>query len=476
MKFKSGNIFQDYFNSLKEDNEGLQTTRSSIYDNLDDFVSLKKIREQYETRSSFDDEYNEDDENGNEDEYRIASCLDLLPDSRFEHFLDTTLVVSVADTLYKITKDGTFFTIKGNKEDLCKISTAYNKDSLIYVGNKCYWVSGDIFLCDTYGTISGDTIDFEQTNEFEEQYVTRASTDCYYLGQTDSENDSMYGLKQYEWKSNSWGLLTSFFGLLGTDGTKDRKFDKKHRIQCRLYQLDYKFIETCGFKVKMERKKKFLCFSYWVEMKPENLVVGIEEMHGQHKLNFQYNNPLSIEDRGHYVDKGFGYVNNMIYAGYSKYSFLDDWLKQQQYIKTFYAGLKSFDILNLFKQNPWSYTEKLQKNAIYSGLKYLENQFLGNRIKNQVKLDANMALVFNGIGTLDSYVRGIEQYSTSSHNICFSSSGGISISFSVSSGGEFGKMKYSPFKTEKFTIKSIKIFGAAKYKGRWMGIRFYKNE
>ena len=132
--------------------------------------------------------------------------------------------------------------------------------------------------------------------------------------------------------------------------------------------------------------------------------------------------------------------------------------------------MKLKDYLNLFKKDPWAYTNNLQKEAVYSGLKYLEKKLYSNKIKNDVKLDAKMALVFNGVGVLDNYVRGINAYDGNHKTITFASSGGITFSY----GG--GKAKISPFDPQDFNLKGIKIFGAAKYGGRWKGIRIYQNE
>ncbi len=440
-------------------------TRSSLSKTFGNFVSLKEMKNYQKTRSTVDEE----SEEGTEEEFHLASCQELIPDSRFENFLDTTMTVAIADTIYKITADGTFFTVKGSVEDLNKVSHEFDKDKLIRIDSKCYQASKDVYLYDSFGKLSGDTVNFELENNVDSKPKTRASA-RYYLGQTESENDQMYGLSTYRWKTNYWGLATTLFGIFGTDGTETKEFDKNHRAKCNLYQIDYKFVETCGFTVKMQRKKKFLFVSYWVESTAENIAVGIEEFHGKTTLKMDFNNsPLNMVDRGHYVDQAFGYVNNMVYTGLCRYPMLTDWLKQQKVINTVYAGIKGFDFLNVFKKDPWSYTNKLQKSAIYSGLKLMENKLGGKAIKNDFKLDANMALVFNGVGTLDNYIRGIEVYDGNSKNITFSSSGGIT----VSCGGGFS---ITPLDPEDFTIEGIRIFGAVKYDGKWRGIRFYKNE
>lgn len=101
----------------------------------------------------------------------------------------------------------------------------------------------------------------------------------------------------------------------------------------------------------------------------------------------------------------------------------------------------------------------------------MENLAGGSYIKNNVQVKANMALVFNGVGTMDNYIRGIMPYERNSKNITFSSSGGITLSF----GGK-GISGVKPFDTQNFDLKGIKIFGAVKYNGKWKGVRIYKDE
>lgn len=460
--FKTRKVFDDYFSKLREDKN---VTRASSSQRIAGFHSLRDMKEMCQTRSGDED----NDEEGNEDEYRVSCCCELLPDSRMENFLDTTMVVAVADTLYKITNIGTFFTKGGSVVDMDKAFRSFKKENVVNVGTNCYQVDENVFVYDTFGKISGDTVAFDKLDETVSLDGTRASSSVSF---DEGENTSVYGLTTYKWRTNSWGFLTTFFGVLGTDCTKTNNFDKKHRVVCHLYKVDYKFVETCGFSVKMQRRKKFWFIPYWVSCSADNLVVGIEEFHSRTTLKNDFNlSPLYIEDKGHYVDQSFGYINNMIYAGCFSVPFLSDWLdKTIPYINTVYAGIKQYDNLNLFRKDPWAYTDKLQKKAIYSGLNRIENLIGKNIVKNHVSVKGAMALVFNGEGTIDHYIYGINAYDGNSKHITFSSSGGISVSM----GG--GKTSVSPFNTEDFKLLGIKIFGAVNYDGKWKGIRIYKKD
>lgn len=65
---------------------------------------------------SADDIYN----NSSGEDAEIEKIGFLVPDEKFRHFLNKNLEIIVNDTLYRITKDGTFFAHLSDKEELEK--------------------------------------------------------------------------------------------------------------------------------------------------------------------------------------------------------------------------------------------------------------------------------------------------------------------------------------------------------------------
>ena len=110
VNFRTRNAFENYISKLQKDDADVSTRASKGFDGrIKNFKSLKDLDKKNLTRTSNE----ETSEEGTEDEYKLSCCRELLPDSRMEYFLDTTMLVSVADTLYKITEYGTFFTTIG---------------------------------------------------------------------------------------------------------------------------------------------------------------------------------------------------------------------------------------------------------------------------------------------------------------------------------------------------------------------------
>ncbi len=110
-------------------------------------VKLKDTTKGIKTRfshsfSSADDIYNDFSE-GNTNIEQIGF---LIPDEKFRYFLNKNLEIIVNDTLYRITKDGTFFTHCSNKIELENAVTKVKDFTNVAEGLKKSSVDGTIAL------------------------------------------------------------------------------------------------------------------------------------------------------------------------------------------------------------------------------------------------------------------------------------------------------------------------------------------
>ncbi len=482
VSFKSKDVFNEYFESLKNDSSSSTTRSVGIPSKIEGFTSLKDIKESItKTTRSGDAEENEE---WSEEEYRLICCQELIPDERFENFMDTTMRVAVQDTIYKVTPMGTVYTTRKHLNELDGIENKINKDDLVSLGDKKYQISNDIYVYDTFGKISGDTlvVDCVDSGYNENNTVTRASSTVR-LGSED-ENTRTFNLSTYNWHTNGWGNLTTLFGLLGKDFSETKTIDSKHRVKVRMYNLNYLLVATSGFNVSLQKSKKYLFVKVWGNANSvvDNIVIGIENIHAVTKVNYGYQNQLTMPDYGHYVSQGWNYVNNMVYAGLFKYDYLKDWLGDTG-LPTVYSAITSFDQLNLFRKSPWDYTAKLQKEAIIGGLQWFEknaiNKYIPKRITNGVEENAEAALVFNGVGQLSQYIRGIKSYKNchTGKTVSFYNYVAIStlIGLTSSPGGvSVANTKISPYVCESFDLSDFDIFGAICYDGKWTGIRVHR--
>lgn len=469
--FNSKDCFDNFFSSLGS----TETTRSSNncsgiripgFYSIADMVS--SIRKETKTDISSDDE-----EEGSLEEYHICQCQELIPDDRFEMFMDTTLQVAIADTLYKITKFGTIVTTLANADLIDGLVSKLSLEELTAINDKTYLISEDIFLYDTFGLF--ETCNYDENLSLlddKSNMTTRAGTSSQsQLLSTEDGNTNKYCLSSYTWKNKGVGNIKSLFGLFGTDRVETKTFDSSHRVKCELYDLDYKFANVTGFKISMQKRKKILGIKYWTSTSADDMAIGIEYLHGKIKMNIDINSPLNYYDAGHFFYNYCDKVNNMIYIGCGRFSFINDWLYNCESVRVLYAGISDYKILDKWKINPWDYTTSLTKDAVIGGLEYVEEQmFQLKNVSDKIRLSPMLAITFNGKGTIDTYLRGIQSYGKRENKtITMCSSGGITVGYN-------GSFSVKPFVEESMSIKGVSIFGAAKYGSGWKGIRFKLDE
>jgi hypothetical protein len=454
LSFKTKEVFDNYINSLKEEYVSSQTRAAIAHYNIPEFMSINALKESIQNQSTRSAEDSEDIEEGSEDEFRISIAEELIKDDVLYNVLDTTLRISIEDMFYKVTELGTFYCSNEHADNMDEIISGFDQSSVLFIADDIYKINDSFYFCDSYGLISGDEtiMDIELVEDEEETAQTRSVE----FG-TIPQNSSYYGLGTYTWKNKTVvGQFTSW--LLGKDVSRELNFDSKHRVKCELYQVNYGFYASTGFKVNMQKRKKFLFVKYWVNTSASDIVIGIERLSGKMKFNYY---PGTIASYGTFTSTWQGVVNNMVYGGLSKPTFIEDFVNE--HIATVFPGITKFEVLK-WTIDPWSWTDNLTKDAIYEGLNSLTGKVANAAGKKLTKQDPRIALVMSKRGELETHITGIRSFgSGSSKTIRFSQSGG----FTYKVGGVI--TGYIP---DKFAIQGASIFGAVKYNGKWKGIRF----
>lgn len=453
LSFASNDLFQSYLTSLKNRKIDSEIATRSTQQSIEGFTSINSLKEQVavvNTRS-------EDGEEGTEDEYRISIAEDLIKDDILCNVMDTTLRISIGDMFYKITDKGIFYCSKEYAEEIGKVIKIFDATKVTYINDNLYAINDKFYFNDTFGVISGDknVINMEATEIIEEEksVPTRGTA----FGES-NYNTSYYGLNTYNWKNKT--IVGKFLSwILGKDIFREKEFDSTHRVQCELFQVNYVFYASTGFKVKMQKRKKIWFVKYWVSTGADDIVIGVERLSG--RMNFNYR-PGTVYNYGTFTSTWQGIVNNMVYGGLSKPTFIEDFVTDR--VITIFPGIKEFNFLK-WKIEPWSWNQNLTKDAIYSGLNSLTGR-VANAVGGKLaKEDPRLAVVMGNKGEADMhFMGGARSFGRgSSKTIRFSQSGG----FNLNLGGTV--VGYIP---EKFAITEAQIWGAIKYKGKWKGIRF----
>lgn len=464
LSFDSKDIFNKYIAFLKEGEQSIKTrtTLKNKY-NIKNFMSLNDLRDRItkvKTRTSIN---NDNEEEGTEDEYKLALAESLVYDDVLTAVLDTSLRVEISDTVYKITPYGTMYAHKNyatkmySQNDPLKFKQEPSNPNEYSTGHR------EVMLYDTFHKM--DSL-FGKTRNVEMKSIDRYAlvsynggsniepfrTETNFFSSNKEDNTRYYNLNTYAWRNKTlMGRIIST--LRGKDVCREKYFDKQHRVQCNLYQSNYVFYASTGFKVIMQKRKKFAFVKYWIKTTAEDKVIGMENLSGEMKI---VQNPFeNIPNFNTFKTSYQGIVNEMVYAGIGKPTFVEDWLNDK--ILCFYSDWRKWDI------EPEKLTADLTKKIIYQGLTELQGKILNPIGKKITTPDPRMAVIDGKNGNLKFYYYGLQGYGPGSSK---------SIRFSQSAGIVIRNGKILPSIPERFIIEEAEIFGAVKYNGIWMGVRF----
>lgn len=279
-------------NDLSKD--GLEQVNSEIlsFESKEDFSNaLEKFGKNPLTRtaSSFISAENIYEEGSIDNE----SLGFLVPDDKFRHFLNKDLEIIVNDTIYKINKEGTFYTAKDNIEELY---VSMNKVSdFKLVSNKLKKL-GNIKLIDSFETWNSssktpitdedffDDDDDEDDIFIEEIPQTRSSrtTNKGDISQTTIDNFPVMTTVNVSIVDKVIRLSPKYLGH-----SKYRfKSDKNRKLYVSLYRYDYGFGVSVGLDCKVMKK-------LWHGMKwghmvnwDEGIYYGLSSLMISQKLNY----------------------------------------------------------------------------------------------------------------------------------------------------------------------------------------------
>lgn len=202
--------------------------------------------------SSADDIYNDFSE-GNTNIEQIGF---LIPDEKFRHFLNKNLEIIVNDTLYRITKDGTFFTHCSNKIELENAVTKVKDFTNVAEGLKKL---GNVKLKDTFcrwNDSSSSPIDNEQYFDEDSddvvipnQPTTRAAT-RHELTREDVQNFPKVGAVKVHIADKIIRFSPSYLKHIKIRFNSN----SRRKLYVSLYQYDYVFGVSIGIDCKVMKK------------------------------------------------------------------------------------------------------------------------------------------------------------------------------------------------------------------------------
>jgi hypothetical protein len=443
------------------------------------FVSITDLEEQkYKTKSG--NESSIEIEETTLEEFNLACAKSLLKDPVLFNIFDTTLRLIVGDYFYKITDYGTFATKSGNEAELYTVIENFEQikhdlnlsenDSTIIA------VSPNVQFLNSFRGISPkkDILATEEDlnwKESKDQVSTKAMSDWI----------SEYGIASFKWESRT-GFGNLWYSIFGKDIKREKRYPSNARVTLELYDLDFIFWERSGIKIKVEKLKKCLFWTYWADQKATKFAVGFDKFEGEMTYNFPPSNMNYLA--GDKYNKFSGYFNNIykeiLYRGYHSMDIVENWSSN------ILAFIPKIDVdlpfnlnttIDNFIRNQVKDIIDYPSKQVYDWLKGNVNRYVVNPIqtelKSQIKSKSPMAMYVRW-GTakqtfVRSYITGVEEFgSGDSKVIRFNRSGGFSVGMT---NGNFSLNRYKPM---SFNLKDIDVFGAAYFEGHWRGVRMYK--
>lgn len=480
--FSSDSVFKRTIEAIQSQEDDPSETRASSclnneLPNVEGFKSIASLQKELarqSTRSSGSEyESDADDEEMSLDEYNAMKAEDLLIDPSLTEVMDTTLRIQISDRLYKVTKYGTFSVDTNNEASLYDEIAKFDTTLVRNVENgQTIMLNNGVSFTNTYGNRS---IESENLQIDPQEVSTRAieSTNGINLQQG-------YNTLDFKWKNHS--VWQKFWDTVsGKDVYRENSFDKKHRVQVEVFNVNYQFYASAGLKVKMQKRKKFLFAKYWVSDTAEKIAVGFNCVTG--KLTF--NNPASYSSFAPSPNgawKSFkstlnDQIHDFVYTevNASRIPILKSWCNASDKI---YLCLPKINIATSIGDHVYKleYPTKDVLQSMYNlpaklacvPLNSLTGKVFASIEKKITPKDPRIAYYIwgNSEYTFDKarpYIMGVKEYgSQKSKTVRFSQSFGLNYTSGL----------ITPFLPDKFSIKNIDCFGAVKYNGNWKGVRF----
>lgn len=458
LSFSNDSVLKAYLENVES--QGL-ISRSGNFDvksvgRFQSIASLKKAR--LVSRSERDD--SEEDDEMSLDEFNVMKAEELLVDPVLEEIMDTTLRVQVSDRLYKITKYGTFSVPVDSS--LYLSSVIENFDTTLV--KNC--TDGSVLKL-PYGITYSNTFckDSSVDYDLEPVVASRGGGGIESIANLHAG----YNTKDYAWKNHSvWQKVWDW--ARGKDVCRENNFDKKHRVQMEVFNVNYQFYASAGVKVKMQRRKKFLFVSYWVGEKADKIAVGFNSLTGSLKMtnptSFSAISPTNSSYWGKFQSTINGMMTDFIIGNCPGLPVVKNWVNG-----TTLLVLPKVSLVNGKIHTPQiSILNSLYDASLKSvegALTSINNKYFSEIHKKVYPKDPRVAYMVWGESEYSfdkskPYLMGVQEYNaTDGKTVRFDQSFG----FSYVGGGIKG------FLPTEFKISEIDAFGAAYYKGQWRGLR-----
>lgn len=367
-----------------------------------------------------------------DDEIHFLEKVDsLIVDPVLEKVVSSNFMIRVADRIYKITNKGTFsFNAKNvTKQSIDRYVNEFQETIGISDGDDVYYVPMP-------GELSA--VPFVPNNNNGTSEISPIDRIMY-------DDSMLFDLSTYKWQKLDPSNWSTLFGLFGTNITKHKNFDRKHRMFFKLFDVNYIFYHSAGLKVKFQVKR---AFGIWFNTKKgvERIAVGLEKLYATIRSNVEFAT-FPFPHLSDFTSSIEGQLAKVIYSGLAKCDFLKD-LTNPMY---------SFHTKEVLSKKAAGF---LLQDAV---------SFLNEEYDQQYTLRDPLGLFYNPRNSkADICLSGHKEFDEKAYVIHFMQSAGFTFLYSPGNGASVSG--FLPYEIDILSESSL--YGALKYNGEWKGIRF----
>lgn len=459
LEFSSQDVFDLFIKQVREDG-GIVATKSVgagfSYD-LEGFTSIEDRIEAActKTKASTAVELTEE-------EYAAFQAQLLLLSKELGFVMDSDLVITVGQTIYKITPYGTFSTPKSNGLAALEKSVKRFDPGLcemMSVNDQCRIDSKTTFL-KTFSSDAG-------TND---NLVAMPSLDT----KAGNNFQTGYNITTYSWRAGFTDLLDYIYGKTET---VSKTIDSKHRVFAKIYNVNYGFYQNAGFAIAVQEMCQFLFFNYWKDISNNKGVIGINLLDG-HFRTYASSYPYDTYNPQNYID-AYSRAGSVT-VNYQAANFVYRTKSNLPLVQGFGEGDSTFSFPKMkFNTNSVDASDRKKTNDMY-GMSYTALtgalQTIA-RYSGDTKKPAAIILPYstnNKVNNTRFLMSGLREYKGASYynEVDFIRQNGWFFGIKITNNKSTVTFNCKTNALGEYIIDGIDIFGSQYYKGKWYGIRF----
>ncbi|MDO4695528.1 hypothetical protein [Porphyromonas sp.] len=338
------------------------------------------------------------------------SIEELVPDQTLSKMLNSDGEIIIADTLYKINPNGTFFCKLSDKEDLYEYvnSFAKAKENEILVKENLY-KHKNAYRFDSY-----KNFDFynEETEGYEES-PNGLRSETYRKG--DYLQDIYVGTFSYR-NPKPKNFVSKTWAKLGGRVSNTLTLGKDRRLNCEVFSVDNVFVQTEGITAKYQKKMWYGGWAKFKYIEPGRLRIGFRDVLISNELTV--NNPhlppyikTDTDDHGtihkKFVDIVYGRQsgNHMVYTSTPNAELREHYLGEGGISKISYypwTALVGKDATYEFHPSFWARNEDDESEITFRFSRSIKTIILSFTDLNPYNLKPNKPIDFNTIQGLNN--------------------------------------------------------------------------